>query len=845
CALGLQTIAREQNLKMAIGITEGPIFAGPVGAPNQREYTVIGDEVNLAARLMQYGRAGTTIISERVKERAGTRFTTESLGEISVRGKTQALPAYLVKDEQIGQDELMSQYLLDEDLLIGRKAELEQTRRLANRAREGKLQLLFLEGELGLGKSRLAAEIVREWIIAGNVGYGSKSVSYGRQIPYQAWRDILIAMFGLTSSLSPPQQLARLATSLAADLADPPGQPNYWANRLPLLADVLGLAAPDNEFTRHISSELRRTNTFTVIEAILRRQAQKHPLLLLLEDGHWADELSLALTAHLVQNLVDSPILLVFIHRPIAEDEGTLFNELKEAAQASTIKLESLSEQESLDLIRMMLDNQPHLAEVEEIIMQRGQGNPFFLQEITNTLIDAFQNQETPYVQDASNSLDLPDTVQDVILSRVDRLSEDEKLTLKIASVIGARFQRLILSQVHPMENAQLRLPQQLDKLEQEKLLQLRSPAPKWEYVFRNIAAQEVVYEGLLVTQRRHLHTVVGEALEIVAPSQIDQLTYHYSRSGDWDKALYYLRRSSEKARRESANQAAIGYYSEILNCLRNRAIEQNESFISAEYWDTILERVKLYNLLGRRDEELEDLGTLGIMAEALGDDSRRAMAAKQWTYLYETSGDYDSGLELIERCLTLAEKTDDKRLIGEGYNHWGYLLYLRGRYNLATEYLQKAWTMAQQQQDQVMQADCLNNQGTVARYQADYQTALYCFQQAIGLWRVINDQAGLGNSLCNLGQTYYDMGQYASSRQCYTQALSVQRTIGDRAGEARTQQSLGKIERSLGNYNEARRLFEQSLVFYQSIDDHHQEGEEPFSQPSFRHYVDEISVHQ
>ncbi len=824
CALGLQTIAQEQNLRMAIGITEGPVFAGPVGAPSRREYTVIGDEVNLAARLMQYGRAGAIIISERVKERAGPHFITKSLGQISLKGKVKALPAYLVKGEQGARDEFVVRYLLYEDPLVGRKAELEQIRRIAARGRTGKRQLLLLEGEPGMGKSRLAEEIVREWVMGGGMGYGSKCISYGQQIPYQAWREVLSAIFGLTPSLSPEQQLARLTTGMA-EVPDPPGQAGYWADRLPLLADVLGLKIPENDFTRYIAGELRRNNTFALIEAILRHQAERHALLILLEDIHWADELSLSLAAYLAQKLADHSLLLVLVYRPMPETDSQLLAGVRDLPDTYTIYLERLSPEESLDLVRILLGDKSLSVETEEILLSRGQGNPFFLHEITRAVMDVMASQKKEAFE-LLEMLDLPDTIQDVVFSRIDRLSEAEKLTLKIASVIGTSFRRSLLSDIHPMNGVRLLLPSHLDKLENEKLIRLEAPAPKWEYVFRNIITQEVVYEGLLLAQRRQLHAAVGAALEASTPDEVEQLAFHYNRSDNWEKALHYLKIAGQKAHREYANQAAIRYYSEILTGLASRpASEGGTGLISTDYWDILLERAKLYNLIGWRDEELEDLGTLGIMAEALNDDRRRALAAKQWAYLYETVGDYDSGLEMIERSVQLAEKAGDEKLLGEGHNQWGKLLYLRGAYEAAPDHLQYALLIAQNRQDKIAQADCLNNLGIVAHYQADYEVALYFFQEAIELWRATGDQVGLGNGLRNLGRVHYDMGQHMAARQNHDQSLALHRKIGDRAGEALTQHNLGKLQRSLGNYDLARYLFEEALTFYQSIGDRYREA--------------------
>lgn len=824
CALDLQTVAKAQGLRMAVGISEGSLFAGPVGAPSRREYTVIGDTVNLAARLMQYGKAGTILVSQRIKERAGSQFIFESLGKIALKGKTESLVAYLVKGEQGSQDEFIMRYLLREDPLIGRQAELERMRAIAAEARQGALHLLFLEGELGLGKSRLVSELVREWVMAGGIGYGSKCISYGRQIPYQAWREVIAALCDLTPTLTPSRQLARLATHIA-ELEDPLGQSGYWAARLPLLADVLGLEAPENSFTQSISGHLRRNNTFALIEALLRRKAKRHAVLILLEDMQWADELSLLLAAYLAKTLADTSLLLVLSHRPMSANDMALLDDIKRLPYVHKLHLEPLSFDESVELVKILLGDKELPLGMFDILLSRGQGNPFFIQEIIGAILSLVETQADQLLE-LSQMLNSPDTVQDVILTRIDRLSEAEKLTLKIASVIGPSFQRSLLSAVHPLQQTQFRLSSQLEDLESEKLIRLEVPAPKWEYIFHNVITQEVVYEGLLLAQRRQLHRAVGAALENLVPDEVEQLAFHYSRSDDAEKAIHYLKIAGDKARREYANHAAIEYYTEILTYLRHRPWAENGfGIVSPDYWDILIERTKLYNLIGQREEALEDLGTLGIVAEALNDDYRRALAAKQWASLYETSGDYDSGLEMVERAVQLAQKAGDEKLVGEGYSHWGKLLYLRGEYETAHDYLQHALGIAQKHQDKNAQADCLKNLGIVAHYQADYQVALYFFKEASEMWEVLGDQVGLSSGLNELGRVYYDMGQYIEAQKCYSRSLTLHRTIGDRAGEALARRGLGKVQRTLGNYPAALQLFKESLDITRATGDRRSEA--------------------
>ncbi|MDM8530612.1 tetratricopeptide repeat protein [Anaerolineales bacterium HSG25] len=830
CALDLQEAAMEQNLRVSVGIAEGQIFAGPVGGPNRREYTVLGDQVNLAARLMQYGAPYSITISERVKERAGPHFLIEDLGHITLKGKSQTLPAYTVQGVQDAQDEFVIRHLLNEDFLIGRDNELKTIHKISEKAKTGQLQILFIEGELGVGKSRLATELIRDWVISGGVGYGSKCVSYGRQVPYQAWREVLGAIHGLTASLTPDRQLDRLATGVD-DLEDPPDEPNYWRKRLPLLAEVLSVDAPENNFTREISGQLRRNNTFSLIETILRRQAEKHPLLILLEDVHWADELSLSLIEHLSTTLTDTPLILILVHRPMVEKPWPKMQYLRDLPYTDTIFLEPLSLEMSRQLLTLLLNNQEFSAKTMDLLLSRTQGNPFFLQEIAQAVLDSQEENAASKNGDEKNkddkqefdSFNLPNTIQDVILSRIDRLPEEAaKVTLKVASVIGARFPRSLLFDIHPMKQSRYDIVAQLEKLEEEKLIHLEAPAPKWEYVFHNVVTQEVVYEGLLLAQRRQLHTEVARSLETSNSDAVEQLAFHYNHSLEIDRAIKYLKLAAQKARREYANQVTIDYYSQILNCFSrpDPVTGKPKGIVSTGYWDVLMERAKLYNLMGDRHQETEDLGTLGVLAEALNDDRRRALCARQWAYLYGTYGNYDSGIELIERSVQLAQEVGDERLVGEGYNYWGRLLYLRLEYETAQKYLQNALMIAQVQDDKNVQSECLNSLGTVAHYQTDFEVAIYFFEEAINIRRGGDNQVGLADSINNLGGVFFHMGRYVEAINQFNEALALNKTIGDRGNEAYTLHHLGQVYRNLGDYDKASHLLEKALTIHQAVGD-------------------------
>lgn len=827
CALELQRVAAQQGLSIAIGISEGQVFSGPVGAENRREYTVIGDEVNLAARLMQHAAKSNLpiVISKRAKELAGPHFIVQALGKIPIKGKSHHLTAYAVQGEQDAQDEFIARHLSNNQALIGREAELEFIRALAQKTQQGQFQLLTIEGELGVGKSRLTTELVKEWVSAGGAVYGGQSLSYNRHTPYQVWRTVVAKILGLTADLTNEQKVHRLREGIEM-LPARSGQPKFWLNRMPLVAEMLQVDVAENSFTRDISGELRRNNSFAVIEALLRHQVNHDQhVMILLEDIHWSDELSLSLIEYLAATLADLPILFVLTHRPLTESPWKKLPGIEELPYSQAVRLNALSDEESSQVLTLFLNGHQIPADMMDILLHRAQGNPFFLQQIGKAVVDILPSSSNGSNESGSMTTlpELPDTIQNVILARVDRLSDQTaKFTLKVAAVIGMRFQRNLLLSAHPMAPSLDGLTQQLKHLETENLIQLDTAGPKWVYIFDSFITQEVVYEGLLLAQRRQLHALVGSALERTNPDDVERLTYHYARSDSIDNGINYLTISAQKAEREYANQAAINYYSMILELfsIPDGTTGRPKGIISTQYWDFLMARARLNNLIGERDDEIEDLGTLGVVGEALNDNYRRALGAQQWAYLYGSAGNYQEGIEQIKRSVELAEIIEDDKLAGQGYNYWGQLSYLLHNYEMAYEYLQKSLIIAQGQQDKNAQAECLNSLGMVAHYQTEYDVALYFFAETSSLRKALDNQVGLAETLTQLGRVYYDMGQYMQALHTFTDALDLHLTIGDRTGEAYTRQNLGRVYRSLGDYATAKSFQEQALTLHQAVTD-------------------------
>ena len=285
CAMEMQERARQADLAFVAGqragISAGPLFVGAVGGPARWAYTAVGDEVNLAARLMERAAWGQVVASSRVCQRAGDQGHFAPLGRVALKGKAEPVPAFAVLGVRERPTALAERIALYRGEIIGRQAEMARMRAAAERAAQGQLQVLLIEGEAGLGKSRLAAELARSWFEQGYQGYSGDCLSYTQGQPYRPWSELLAAALGLTPD-SPAAERLRQAEDVLREIGP------EWADRLPLLADVLGLPSAETAVTQSLQGAERQQALFRLVLEIVRHLTKTGPLLLLWEDIHWS-----------------------------------------------------------------------------------------------------------------------------------------------------------------------------------------------------------------------------------------------------------------------------------------------------------------------------------------------------------------------------------------------------------------------------------------------------------------------------------------------------------------------------------------------------------------------------
>ncbi len=812
-AVGKLPFIHEQR----IGLSLGRVYAGVLGSPRRCTYTVLGDEVNVSARLMQAAAANQILVSRRVQQAAVAHYAFHHLGSVEAKGKEKTIPVF----EPLRPQERRP-LVENRERLVGREEEKRAIAGLLDEVESNKGHVLQIVGEAGVGKSALVRELLRRAQERGWRTHVGICLSYGQHTPYLPWRTVLEEVCRLTPEMESGQRTAHLKEAVD-ELPDPPGRPGYWRARFPLLAEAMGLDAPETALTRSLEGELRRDNTFQILEALVRRLAAQRPTAVVLEDAYWADELSLALVAHIGRSLGDSPLLLVLVRRPFTAAAPLVDRALQTIPHQVTISLRPLVGHSADELARERLQATTLPPPLETLLREKAQGNPFFIEELLRALQEAgyLERRESGVeLTGAWEQVELPDTIEGVVRARLDRLAESNRLTLKVASVIGRTFRRPLLQQVHPARPAEPTLARQLSSLGRAEFTQLEEGPPEWRYIFRHPILHEVTYETMLFAQRRKLHGAIGFALESRYGDDIQQgldlLAYHFARSEEREKGIHYLQLAGDKARREYANQVALDHYSRALELVRPEEREHR--------YDLLAGRERIYNLLGDRAAQERDLEEMALIAGELSDGWRQAKVLNRKARLAVDTGAFHEAQSFAHQARERAEAENDLAAAAEAQKILGIAHAVLGEYEEAIRFFSQARETYQTLHDRPGETSCLGNLGLVHLYRGDAEQARVYHSRALELVRALENRWQETRVLINLGVTNLHLGEYERALERYRQALRIAREIGSTADEELTLNNIGFLAMSLGDYDEALVHYQQALKLARQLED--QEGE-------------------
>jgi class 3 adenylate cyclase/tetratricopeptide (TPR) repeat protein len=639
------------DFRLRIGLSSGPVIVGSIGDDLRMDYRAIGDTVDMASGMKGLARPGSVLVSRDTHRLAVDFFHFESFGKIMVKGKEEVQEAYELISPSGVETHFAASVARGLTRFVGRRNSMAALMEVYEKVKEGSGQVVEIVGEAGVGKSRLLLEF-RGRIPQGEFGYlEGRCIHFGGAMAYLPILEILRSYFEIKEGEQ--EFLIKRKMKERVWKFDEKQQ-----SILSPLQDLLSLKVEDEEYVK-LEPKQKRERIFEALRDLFMRLSQESILILVIEDLHWVDKTSEEFLDYLIGWLANAKILLILLHRPEYTPQWgskSYFNR---------IGLTQLTLKSSIELVQAILEGGEVAPELRDLILDRAGGNPLFMEELTHSLLENgfIQMRDHQYVlAQRPSELQVPETIQGIIAARMDRLEENLKRIMQVASVIGREFAFRILQAISGMREELKVLLLNLQGLEfiYEKRL-----FPELEYIFKHALIQEVAYNSLLLKRRKEIHERIGKAIEELYPERLEEfyemLAYHYARGEGLEKASQYLKLSGSKAARNHSLWEAYGYYKEALAVLK-RLPETVEN--KKEKLEVLVLMDSPMMLLGYPEEFLGMLQEGESLSKELRDNRRLAFFHSRVGSYYTHRGNHLLGLKYTEDAFEEARKSEDIELI-------------------------------------------------------------------------------------------------------------------------------------------------------------------------------------
>lgn len=836
-------------LQMHIGINSGPVVWGGVGAQDlAMQYTVMGDTVNLASRLESHAEPGEVLVSRETFLRTQGSFDYEELPPIRVKGKREPVPVYraLALKRRASRLELARQRGVAE--MVGREVELAQLEEIAARASKGQLEVVGVTGEAGVGKSRLVYEVVTHMQAEGALLVEGRCVSFGAGISYLPVADLIRNYFRLEEGESEAvlrPRLARRVRELDPDLAE----------SLPYFGYVLGFPLDIVALSSRSAAE-RRQGIFEAVAALLRVLARQQPVIVVLDDLHWMDESSLALFANLMEELAEERILVVHMFRPGFSPPWA------NRSYYTELSLKRLDEAHSKHLTDGLLAVYHLPPAAEKIVLAKAEGNPLCMEEIVRALSESVAAHPE---EKAELSLEqVPNTLQDIIMARIDRLEPEAKTLLRVASVVGRSFSAGLVSRV--LENPQAQIEAVLDKLSGLQLVN-RSAVGESSYEFEHSLTQEVTYQSLLHRDKRDYHLSVARNLEDMlgdrAEAECRVLAYHYYLGKGGERAAKYLVLAAQHENEQAAHRSSLTFCDQGLEVVEE----------TPEYPGGGQDRMRLLvlrgtdlSIMGRAPEGMATFAQLFSLARKADDWNHLAAAAYGVARtLMQEMADWERAKQYFRVCLFHLEghelttrKQKERRvnaMIGTGtssfllgdlseakiwwerareadealgestparmalYNNLAELYKQQGQYKVAMDYYERCLSMYQEgRRDPRGHAYVLTGIAMLQKAIGDFRQAAERMEQGLAMAREMDEKSLISGACADLAHFYTRLGEYDRALTLSQEARAVAESLGNVERVAQGRLAQAELLSELGNQEAALTSARDALEMARSI---------------------------
>ncbi len=689
-ALGIQRALRDYskelqsqrglNLQMRIGINTGPVVVGRIGDDLRMDYTAVGDTTNLAARLQQSARPGSVLVSEATHKVIAGYFETLDLGGLPVKGHApiRAFEVLRARGRRARLDVVAERGLTP---LVGRERELNTLVDLFREVKAGRGQVVFIAGEAGIGKSRVVLEFRRALAQAGEEATWLQSwcVSFDQSIPFVPMIDQLRENFRIEEFDGEPEIIAKVEHGMR--------RMGELEAHIPYMRYLLGVDPGDPAILVMDASD-RRKKMFEAVRALTRRGAALRPLILVWEDLQWMDSSTEEYLGSLMDSVAGVPLMLLLTYRVgYSPPFGS-------RSFYTTLTLHSLTEAETVAMAGRVLGTEHFPKELKAALMEKAEGVPLFVEEVAKTLLElgVLRRDNGGYrMVKGIAEVSVPDTIQGVLMARIDRLPDDSKRVLQTASVLGRDVSLRLLGALWEGPGV---LDPHLLELKRVEFLYEKTGAGEPVYVFKHTLTQEVAYESLLTSRRRALHAAAGRALEALYADRLekayDRLAYHYSKTEEAAKAVEYLTRFAQKAARGYALVEAVAALQEALVHVERLPVEERDR----RRLDLVLRQARSLSFLGRFPEVLELLLQHQERLEQLQESSLSGRFYLLLAHTYYLLGDHEPATQSAQRAVEEGKRCGNEATVGKAYALLTLGGFWSGQFHQGVEHGRQALTL-------------------------------------------------------------------------------------------------------------------------------------------------------
>jgi class 3 adenylate cyclase/tetratricopeptide (TPR) repeat protein len=787
------------DFRLRLGVNTGLVVVGRIGDNLRMDYTAQGDTTNLAARLQVLAKPGTILVSVATYRLTQGYFTFLPLGARQIKGRAPA-QVFQVTGQQTGRTRIDIAAEHGLTTFVGRQRELALLEELLEKTKGGYGQIVGVFGEAGMGKSRLLLEF-RHRLQQEDITYlEGRCLSYGQSILYLPLVDILKKYFALQDDnhQAIAQRVSAGVERLGLDAA----------TVAPYVTALLAGQTDDAVF-QGLAPEARRQQTFAALRTLFLAVSRQQPLVLVVEDPHWIDQPSAAFLAVLGESLGAAPLMLLLISRPGYRHHWG------EKSYYSQVALHPLGDAESGALIAAILGVSEVPRDLQEFICQKAEGNPFYLEEITRSFLERGIIQRDGVGYRLSRTVwpsDVPETIQGVIVSRIDRLPEDHKRVIQTAAVIGREFAARLLQRI---ADIQAQLDDCLSELKNLEFIYEKSVFPDLEYMFKHVLTQEAAYNSLLNSRRTWLHTASGLAMEELYQERLaeryEELAHHFTQGEAWEKAFLYLCKAGDKARQAYANHEAITFYT--------RALEVSEHITpaldAAQLLPVYEGRGLVWMLLTKYDEAIVDFQMMRQMARAASNPQREGESLCHLAYAHwlKFSEEHIPFVEQYAReAQQLAWQTQDQKILARSLASLGAVQEVRGNLQEAEREFTAALQISRQEGYQDPLAFTMQNLSALAYWQGNFPRAMHIGQEGVAVSRAIHDGFHELYSLAFVCLAYWSAGNYAQALTLLREGMMKAKERENRFIFGRLTNTLGWFHCEFGNVSRAVELDQESV---------------------------------